>query len=102
MTDHDHGAAGARPVTQGRQDRRAVGVIEIAGRLVCEQEGRIVEHRAAEGHALLLAARELRRMVVTPLRHAEPLEQDHRAAAPLGVDAGRITRGQQDVVERGE
>src|SRR5262245_4594547 len=96
MTHHDDGAAGLRAITQRRQDRRAIGVIEIAGWLVREQEGWIVEHRATERHALLLAARHLRRMVIAAL------EQGHRTAPPLGVHAGRVTRGEQHVLERGQ
>src|SRR5689334_2267193 len=43
MAHHDDGAAGTRAIAQGRQDRRAIGVIEIAGWLVREQEGWIVQ-----------------------------------------------------------
>src|SRR5215470_14580454 len=102
MTDDDDGAAGMGAIAQRRQDRPAVGVIEIAGWLVREQEGWIVQHRPAERHPLLLAAGHLRGMMIAPLGHAEALEQRHRAASPLGVDAGRIPCGEQHVLERGE
>src|SRR5437867_741966 len=99
MADDDDGATGARPVAQRFQDHAAVDVIEIAGWLVGEQEGRVVEYGPAEGDALLLAPRELGRVMVAALGHAEALEQLHRAAAPLGVHARGVARAQQDVVE---
>src|SRR5262245_14602473 len=102
MTDDDDRAAAARPIAQRRQDRRAVGVVEIAGWLVREQEGWIVQHRAAKGHALLLAARHLGRMVIAALGDAEALEQGHRPSPPLGVDAGGIAGGEQHVLQRGK
>ena len=55
----------------------AVGAVEIAGRLVGQDDRRIVGQRAGDGDALLLAARELRRIVMAAVRAGRP-----RRAAP--------------------
>ena len=59
------------------EDVAAVGAVEVAGGLVGEDERRIVGQRARDGHALLLAARQLRRIVMAAvvrgrLRRAAP------------------------------
>src|SRR5262245_11341782 len=59
MADDDDGTALTRPLPQSRRDGRTVDVIEIAGWLVREQEGWIVQHRPAERDPLLLTTREL-------------------------------------------
>src|SRR5262245_54505501 len=56
MTDDDHRGAGARPTAKRGEDHGAVGVVQVTGRLVGQQQRRVVEDRAAERHALLLAA----------------------------------------------
>src|SRR2546423_3846295 len=61
MRDDDDGTARAYVGTERREDDGTVGVIEVASRFVGEQERRIVQARTAEGHALLLAAGQLRR-----------------------------------------
>ena len=55
-------------------DVPAVGAIEIAGRLVGQQDRRIVGQRSRERHALLLTARQLRRIVVSPAGQADLVE----------------------------
>src|SRR5712691_9779409 len=55
VTHDHHRRTRARSRAQRAEDQGAVVVIEIAGRLVGEDERWIVEHGAAEGHALLLA-----------------------------------------------
>src|SRR5688500_13314011 len=51
------------------------GRVEIAGRLVGEEDARRVRKRARDGNALLLSARELHREVMPTLCKANPLEQ---------------------------
>src|SRR5262249_56313312 len=70
---HDHdGAPGRRAPAQGSGDDVSVGIVEVAGRLVGQQQRRVVEHGATEGHALLLTARELRRGMPPPPRAPPP------------------------------
>ena len=45
--------------------------VEVAGRLVGQQDRRVVDQRARDRHALLLAAGELARVVVLAVRQAE-------------------------------
>ena len=53
--DHD-GRALEHEVVEGRLHRRLVRRVEGRRRLVEEQQGRLLEHRARDGDALLLAA----------------------------------------------
>ena len=54
--------------------------IEVAGRLVAEQQRRIGDDRARDADALLLAARELPRVVLRAIGEADDLERDRRRA----------------------
>src|SRR5690606_26410380 len=79
-------------------DRMAGHRIEIAGWLVGQQNRRVVGQRARDGDALLLAAGELRGIVVGALRQAHLLEQ--RAGSRRGLaDAGDL-HGYEHVLER--
>jgi hypothetical protein len=70
---------------------------ELAGGLVAQQHVRALGHGARDGHALLLAARELRREVVAPLAH---LDHGERLG---GVDGCVGDLGDEgDVFERGQ
>ncbi len=73
--------------------------VEVARRLVGEQKVRLVGERPRQGHALLLATRELARIVLEPM-----LETDLGEAGPgdgEGVaPAGELAR-QRHVLERG-
>ena len=51
-------------------DVTAGGAVEVAGRLVGEQDRRVVRQRPGNRDALLFAARELRRIVVAAVREA--------------------------------
>ena len=72
---------------------RGLGV-ERAGRLVRQQQLRIVDERARDGDALLLAARQLLRAVIEPVAEAHLLEPRprhrlRRARPRLGVEQGQ-------------
>ena len=77
--------------------------VEVAGGLVGEQERRLRDQRAGNGHALLLAAGELVGMMVRAVGEPHRVERRHRAFAPLGRldDAlARVEQRQLDVLER--
>ena len=59
--------------------------IEVAGRLVRQQQRRVVDERARDGDALLLAARELVRMMVDAARRGR-----RPAAPPSRARAARL------------
>ena len=56
------------------QDFGSRVAVEVAGRLVGQDQRGLVDQRAGDGHALLLAAGEFGRLVVQPVAQAEPLE----------------------------
>src|SRR5690349_14591559 len=83
--DHDRGA-GLVQFDEEPQQAAAQGRIDIAGRLVGEQELRTRDHRARDRRTLLLAARKDRGQRVHPLAKPDPFEQvDHLLAVALFV-----------------
>ena len=58
--------------------------VEVAGRLVGQEDRRLRDQRAGDRDALLLAARQLIRMVVGALAEADGGQRVHRAPVPLG------------------
>ena len=77
-----------------------VRAIEIAGRLVGEDQRRIVGQRARDRNALLLAARELRRIVMAAIVQPDFVEQRLRARRRI-APAGDLHR-HLDVFDRGQ
>ena len=74
MRHHDDGLAEvAVEDLQDRQDLVGRCAVEVAGRLVAEQELRIGDDRAGDGDALLLAARHFTRIVLGPVGEADDL-----------------------------
>ena len=102
MGDEHDGRAGARARDETIQDDRGVRVVEVAGRLVRQHQRRIVEDRAAERHALLLAPGELCWIVRRALQHADLGEQLPRAVARPARDATAVACREQDVLDRGQ
>ena len=58
--------------------------VEVPGRLVGEQDRRVVDQRARDRDALLLPARQLVRMVVGAVAEPDQLEHLHGALVPFG------------------
>ncbi len=102
MAHHDDRPAGARAAPERSEDHRAVGFVEASGRLVGQQQRRIVQHRATEGDPLLLAARELRGKMVPAIRDADFGQEIERPPAGRRSGAPDVARGQQHVLQRGE
>ena len=76
--------------------------VELAGRLVGEQEPRPVRERPGDRHPLLLAARELVRAVLRPLAEADELEElGHAGVALSGIRPDEAER-HLDVLGRGQ
>ena len=99
---------GVARIVRDHADRRAVGVqlrqqrhhllavlrVEVTRRLVREQDRRAADERARNRDALLLTARELRRIVVQAMRHAHALERfDHALLALLAFMPARYVSG---------
>ncbi len=68
-------------------DLLAGGLIEIAGRLVRHQNGGIGRQRAGERDALLLAAGQLRRIMMQAIAEADRGQFLRRARAASGLPA---------------
>ena len=83
-------------VAQEREHLVAGLRVEVAGRLVGEEDGRLGDERARDGDALLLAAGELRRAVRRAVGEADALDD---GVVPGAVDlaAGELER-QEDVL----
>src|SRR5207244_4703994 len=82
-------------------DECRVRRVELAGRLVGEQQARAVRERRADGDPLLLAARELARPGASLLREPDALEQVVRPAQPLASRCSREPELQADELARG-
>ncbi|OUD93131.1 hypothetical protein CMMCAS03_05605 [Clavibacter michiganensis subsp. michiganensis] len=108
---HDHrGAVGVDPL-EHLHDPRARQRVEVARGLVGEEHGRLVDHGAGDGHALLLAAGELVRealLLALEAHHGEHvrdglLDEAARLADHLegegDVVEDRLVREQPEVLE---
>ena len=76
--------------------------VQVAGRLVRQEDGGLVDQGAGNRHPLLLAARELVREVIHPV--VEPDRVQHLASPRVtrrSVHAGAVEQGELDVVEGG-
>ena len=77
------------------QDFHARVRIEVAGRLVGQQQGGVVDQCPGDRHALLLSAGHLRRLVVGPFGQPDQLQEGLGPAAAIPRrrgGAGRRTR----------
>ena len=72
--------------------------VEVPGRLVGEQERRIVRERARDRDALLFSARQLRRVVMAAFREPDLLEE-RRRSGPGAAHPGNLHRNEH-VLER--
>ena len=79
----------------------AAGVarVEVAGRLVAEQQARRADQRAGDRHALLLAAGQLRRQEVGAVGDADPVERGERALAAALARPAAVDLRQHHVLE---
>ena len=99
----EHGGSALRgEPAQFVEDRPGVVVVEIARGLVGEHHRWTIQHGAAVGHALLLSAGELRRVVILAVGHRHALEKGECLAARLGAVAPDVAGGQEHVVQGGE
>src|SRR5258708_16058749 len=69
--EHERGAALRMSCEQKIDDLRPGGLVEVAGRLVGDEDGWVWRERAGKRDALLLAAGKLGRIVVLPLAQAD-------------------------------
>ena len=85
---------------QQLDDVVAGGAVEIARRLVREHDHRLVGQRPRDRDALLLAARQLRRVVMAAI--LEPDFDEQAARARGGIAPPGDFHRHEDVLERGQ
>ncbi len=87
--DHDDGIAAAVELVEDLEDLVARAGIEVAGRLVGEQDQWRVGEGAGDGDALALSARELVRLVAHAIGQPDPLDRllGETAALAAGIPA---------------
>ncbi len=88
----------ARSRNMQLDDDAAGGAVEIAGGLVGQQQPGCGDEGAGDRHALLLAARELRRIMQEP--RAEPHFFEPRPRRREGIGAAGKLQGDGDVFQR--
>src|SRR6185503_14374264 len=93
----DRGAAAVQ-LAEEVHDLLAVRRVEITRRLVGEEDRRVTRDGARHCHALLLAARELRRIVLHAVAHADPLERLLHAVLALVGAHPAIRQRELDVL----
>src|SRR5471030_1751208 len=100
--EHDRDAALVLEPLEDVHHLDARAAVEIAGWLVGEENRRVVEQRARDRDALLLAAGQLIRMMISAVGEADCLERGKRAAPPFGRRDFRrtIQERQLDVLHR--
>ena len=81
VRDHDDGFARLIQLGEQGHDFVAGARIEVARRLVGQNDVRIVDQGAGNGHALLLAAGQLRRPMAEPIAQADEGGQFDAAVA---------------------
>ena len=97
--DHDDGGAGGVEVAEEVHDVEAVVAVEIAGRLVAEDELWVGNHGASHGDALLLPAGELLRVVAGPMDDAHTLQHLVDLRFALRLAEAEVAQRQLHVLE---
>jgi hypothetical protein len=73
--------------------------VEVAGGLVGEQQARLAGQRPGDGHPLLLATRQLGRVMARPRRQADPGQRFGSTAPAFGRRQAAIAQRHLDVVD---
>ena len=100
MGDQDDGVAGTVQALEDRHDLDAGLRVEIAGRLVREQDGRIVDERPRNRHPLPLSPGELVRPVGHPVVELDQVQRGRRRKFAAGRRHTGVDQGQLHVVKR--
>jgi len=85
---------------QDVHDFNRSAAVEIPGRLIGKHDLRVVDQSPRDGHALLLSARKLARMMLRAVSQSHALERFPGALMPFRRGDARVDRGQFDVFQR--
>src|SRR5690348_8360449 len=80
----------------------AIGGIQCAGRLVGENQLRLLHQRARDRHPLLLATGQFRRTQVRTRTQTDFLQRHARALRSIRIGDAEITQGQHHLLKRGQ
>src|SRR5262245_27735107 len=100
VRDDDHGDAGRIKLLEQLDDLVSGMAVECAGRLVGENDMRIVDQSAGNSDALLLAARKLGRLMRFAMREPDLGKASLRLLARAFVTVPRVEQGQGHVIDR--
>src|SRR5690606_6107537 len=95
---HADGRAFGVQLAEQIHDGRPVLRVEVACRLVGQQDRRRPANRTSHGHALLLTTRQLTGQVFGPMGHLDALERGQHAILPLAGRHAAIGQWQLDVL----
>ena len=90
---------GLGEVAEDAQHALDLHVVEVGGRLVGQEQGRVVGQRPGDGDPLLLAARQVAGPVAQALAEADPLEQRHGLGPGVGPADARGAQRHHDVLD---
>src|SRR3712207_4287010 len=99
VRDHADGRAAGVEFFEEIHHRFAVAGIEVTGRLVGEEDGRMTSERTRHGDALLLTTGELAREMFRAMTHADALERFEHVLFALARRHAAIGQRQLDVFE---
>ncbi len=100
VRDQDDRRPAAVQVAQQVEDGAARAAVEVAGRLVGQDQRRLADQRPGDGDPLALAARELRRLVPEPVLEADALQRRLGAPPPFADRHPGVQQARGDVVGR--
>src|SRR5688500_4076866 len=100
VRDQHDGLAGRVQLLEEPHDLDASLAVEVTGRLVREQDGRIVHERARDRHALALSAGKLRGPVRHAIAETDALQHAGRTFAPLLGGHACVDQRQLHIVQR--
>src|SRR2546422_2369841 len=101
VRDHHDGLTLRVQVGEDLHDLLTRGRVEVAGRLVGEQDAGVVHQCSRDGHALALAARQLVRLVLHPVPEPHALQRPRRLRATRLRPEPRVDERQLHVVQGG-
>ena len=83
------------------QLEHALGVlrVQVARRLVAQQQARMAHERTGDGGALLLAAREAGGQELGPIGHADAVQRGHGPVSPALAGGAHVQLGQHHVLD---
>ncbi len=97
---HHHRATAAVQLGEHLHDAVTAGAIQVPGGFIRQDQQRIVDQGAGDGHALLLPAGELGRFMATAFLQPHPFEQLCRVLTAFGCRDAVEAHGEGNILRR--